>query len=241
MRRSPTRSQSRVGWMRRAGHPPRQHLLEDVESVLSRRAVRAHHRPAHRHPGRTTTIVPLTPMEVGGPSGRLPVAGDRRAELLGRLEHALRRPRADAAEAGGLPVASSPTRGTAERVGERLIYISSPQYMAEYAARMIAAGARMGAAVADEWPSTSARCAEVVDRHARVRAPRGWPSRGGRGSEARPVPSLPTTARPPCSSAVKAGSSWSRSSLTRRAATTSRSSCRARSSLKERGARSGHQ
>ena len=46
-------------------------------------------------------------------------------------------------EAGGLPVVIQPNAGLPSRVGERLIYLSSPAYMADYAARMITAGARM--------------------------------------------------------------------------------------------------
>src|SRR6266705_5901695 len=46
-------------------------------------------------------------------------------------------------EAGGLPVVIQPNAGLPSRLGERLIYLSSPAYMADYAARMITAGARM--------------------------------------------------------------------------------------------------
>jgi homocysteine S-methyltransferase len=46
-------------------------------------------------------------------------------------------------ETAGLPVSIQPNAGLPSRVGERLIYISSPAYMAEYAARMIGAGARL--------------------------------------------------------------------------------------------------
>src|SRR5213596_3419467 len=46
-------------------------------------------------------------------------------------------------EAGGLPVSIQPNAGLPSRIGERLIYVSSPAYMAEYAARMIGAGARL--------------------------------------------------------------------------------------------------
>src|SRR5207244_4007976 len=44
--------------------------------------------------------------------------------------------------AGGLPLAIQPNAGLPSRVGERLIYLSSPAYMAEYATRMVDAGAR---------------------------------------------------------------------------------------------------
>ena len=40
-------------------------------------------------------------------------------------------------EAGELPVVIQPNAGLPSRMGERLIYLSSPAYMAEYAARMV--------------------------------------------------------------------------------------------------------
>ena len=46
-------------------------------------------------------------------------------------------------EAGGLHLVIQPNAGLPSRVGERLMYLSSPGYMADYAARMIVAGARM--------------------------------------------------------------------------------------------------
>src|SRR2546428_2632485 len=45
-------------------------------------------------------------------------------------------------EAGGLPLAIQPNAGLPSRIGERLIYFSSPAYMADYARRMVEAGAR---------------------------------------------------------------------------------------------------
>src|SRR5262249_46511653 len=44
-------------------------------------------------------------------------------------------------EAGGLHVAIQPNAGLPSRGGERLMYLSSPAYMAEYAARMLGSGA----------------------------------------------------------------------------------------------------
>src|SRR6267143_1346457 len=46
-------------------------------------------------------------------------------------------------EAGGLPLAIQPNAGLPSRIGERLIYLSSPAYMADYAGRMVEAGARL--------------------------------------------------------------------------------------------------
>lgn len=42
-----------------------------------------------------------------------------------------------------LPLSAQPNAGLPARVAGRLIYLSSPDYMAEYAARMVAAGARL--------------------------------------------------------------------------------------------------
>ncbi|MGH7278061.1 MAG: homocysteine S-methyltransferase family protein [Candidatus Rokuibacteriota bacterium] len=46
-------------------------------------------------------------------------------------------------EAGDVPLAIQPNAGLPSRVGERLIYLSSPAYMADYAGRMVHAGARI--------------------------------------------------------------------------------------------------
>jgi len=99
-------------------------------------------------------------------------------------------------EAGGLPIAIQPNAGLPSRVGERLIYISSPQYMAEYAARMIGAGARMVGGCCGTNAEHIRAMREVVDRHAppssaaRVAEPR----RARRETSA--APTLPTTAAP---------------------------------------------
>src|SRR2546426_6589725 len=47
-------------------------------------------------------------------------------------------------EAGGLPLAIQPNAGLPSRLGERLIYFSSPAHMAASAGRMVEAGARPG-------------------------------------------------------------------------------------------------
>src|SRR5437879_3896489 len=46
--------------------------------------------------------------------------------------------------AGWRPAARQSNAGLPSRVGERLIYLSSPAYIADHAARMLAAGARVG-------------------------------------------------------------------------------------------------
>jgi homocysteine S-methyltransferase len=99
-------------------------------------------------------------------------------------------------EAGGLPIAIQPNAGLPSRVGERLIYISSPAYMAEYAARMIVAGARMVGGCCGTNAEHIRAMREVVDRHApRPAAARVSEPRRAR-SEAGPAPAMLTTAAP---------------------------------------------
>jgi methionine synthase I (cobalamin-dependent)/5,10-methylenetetrahydrofolate reductase len=99
-------------------------------------------------------------------------------------------------EAGGLPVAIQPNAGLPSRIGERLIYVSSPAYMAEYAARMIASGARMVGGCCGTNAEHIRAMRAVVDRHApRSRVARVSEPRRPR-AETRPTPAMPTTAAP---------------------------------------------
>src|SRR5216110_1264766 len=66
--------------------------------------------------------------------------------------------------AGGLPLAIQPNAGLPSRVGERLIYLSSPAYMAEYAARMVDAGARVVGGCCGTTPQHIAAMREALDR-----------------------------------------------------------------------------
>ncbi len=98
-------------------------------------------------------------------------------------------------EAGGLPVVIQPNAGLPSRVGERLIYLSSPAYMADYAARMITAGARMVGGCCGTTPQHVRAMRQALDRVA--------PGRGGarlesarRRAEVVEPPSLSTTAAP---------------------------------------------
>src|SRR5437667_4341295 len=99
-------------------------------------------------------------------------------------------------EAGGLPVVIQPNAGLPSRVGERLIYLSSPAYMADYAARMIAAGARMVGGCCGTNADHIRAMREVVARH----VPRPGvasvvaPPRARPGAAA--AAALPTTAAP---------------------------------------------
>lgn len=69
-------------------------------------------------------------------------------------------------EADGHPLSIQPNAGLPSRVGERLMYLSSPQYMAEYAARMLEAGARIVGGCCGTTPEHIRAMRQVVDRHA---------------------------------------------------------------------------
>ena len=89
----------------------------------------------------------------------LGVQVDRR-ELLGRLEHALRGAAAMMPEAGAMPLVIQPNAGLPSRIGERLMYLSSPQYMADYAGAHDRGGrAAPGRLLRHDARSTSPRCA----------------------------------------------------------------------------------
>ncbi len=72
-------------------------------------------------------------------------------------------------EAGGLPVVIQPNAGLPSRAGERLVYLSSPAYMADYAARMIAAGARMVGGCCGTTPQHIRAMRQALDRVVPVR------------------------------------------------------------------------
>jgi homocysteine S-methyltransferase len=59
-----------------------------------------------------------------------------------------------------------PNAGLPSRHGERLIYLSSPAYMADYASRMLDAGARIVGGCCGTTPAHIRAMREVVDRHA---------------------------------------------------------------------------
>src|SRR5947209_8779783 len=99
-------------------------------------------------------------------------------------------------EAGGLPLAIQPNAGLPSRIGERLIYLSSPGYMADYAGRMVEAGARLVGGRCGTSPAHIGAMREVLDR--RAPSPRPAPVRP---SVVRPMPVAETpgllTARAP--------------------------------------------
>src|SRR5580765_1864298 len=67
-------------------------------------------------------------------------------------------------EAGELPVVIQPNAGLPSRMGERLVYLSSPAYMADYAARMVTAGARMVGGCCGTTPQHIRAMREALDR-----------------------------------------------------------------------------
>ena len=73
-------------------------------------------------------------------------------------------------EAGGLPISIQPNAGLPSRVGERLIYLSSPAYMAEYAGKMLEAGARIVGGCCGTTPDHIRAMRAAVDRHIPTRA-----------------------------------------------------------------------
>src|SRR6058998_1591362 len=72
-------------------------------------------------------------------------------------------------EAGGLPLAIQPNAGLPSRIGERLIYLSSPAYMADYATRMVDAGARIVGGCCGTTPQHIAAMREALDRKSPIR------------------------------------------------------------------------
>jgi methionine synthase I (cobalamin-dependent)/5,10-methylenetetrahydrofolate reductase len=99
-------------------------------------------------------------------------------------------------EAGGLPLAIQPNAGLPSRIGERLIYLSSPAYMADYAGRMVEAGARLVGGCCGTSPAHIGAMREVLDR--RSPSPRRAPARPSvvRAAPVAETPGL-LTARPP--------------------------------------------
>jgi homocysteine S-methyltransferase len=68
------------------------------------------------------------------------------------------------AEAANLPLCIQPNAGLPSRIGERLIYLSSPSYMADYAGRMVDAGARLIGGCCGTTPQHIAAMRVVLDR-----------------------------------------------------------------------------
>ena len=99
-------------------------------------------------------------------------------------------------EAAGLPVVIQPNAGLPSRVGERLMYLSSPAYMADYAARMIVAGARMVGGCCGTTPQHIRAMREAVHWPAAERGPVGVAARQRARAEVGEAPALTASAAP---------------------------------------------
>ena len=106
-----------------------------------------------------------------------------------------------------MPVVIQPNAGLPSRVGERLIYLSSPAYMADYAARMVSAGARMVGGCCGTTPQHVRAMREALDRVVPGRAA----GAGGVGAARTAGDARPAVAdgqrrrRRPCSASSDAG------------------------------------
>src|SRR5205809_1220265 len=98
--------------------------------------------------------------------------------------------------AGGLPLAIQPNAGLPSRVGERLIYLSSPAYMAEYAARKVDADARIVGGCRGTTPQHIAAMRQALDRLVPGRGAAQVASARRARAEAVEPPSLSTTTAP---------------------------------------------
>jgi len=99
-------------------------------------------------------------------------------------------------EAGELPVVIQPNAGLPSRMGERLVYLSSPAYMADYAARMVTAGARMVGGCCGTTPQHVRAMREALDRLVPGRTAARVISVRRVRAETPDLPSLTTTAAP---------------------------------------------
>jgi homocysteine S-methyltransferase len=99
-------------------------------------------------------------------------------------------------ETAGVPVAIQPNAGLPSRVGERLIYLSSPTYMADYAARMVSAGARLVGGCCGTTPTHIRAMREALDRLAPARTAARVESTGRARVQTIERPLLTTTAAP---------------------------------------------
>ena len=107
-------------------------------------------------------------------------------------------------EAGGVPLAVQPNAGLPSRIGERLMYLSSPAYMAEYAGRMMEAGARLVGGCCGTTPEHVAAMREVLNRKVPAKPREERPARV-RVSEALEAPRRPTPAPTPLARKLAAG------------------------------------
>jgi len=97
------------------------------------------------------------------------------------------------ADVSGVPLSAQPNAGLPRAVGDRRIYLASPDYMAQYARRLISAGARLVGGCCGTTPEHIRRIRECVadaqPRRVAVTAPAGPPP------EADGVPPVPLASR----------------------------------------------
>src|SRR6266508_4349791 len=105
------------------------------------------------------------------------------------------------AEADGLPLAIQPNAGLPSRIGERLIYLSSPAYMAEYAERMVDADARLVGGCCGTTPQHIAAMRDVLDRKRPIQPGTRRAAVTVRPVTASAFPGFTSPVPPPCSDA----------------------------------------
>ncbi|HYE90109.1 MAG TPA: bifunctional homocysteine S-methyltransferase/methylenetetrahydrofolate reductase [Terriglobales bacterium] len=81
--------------------------------------------------------------------------------------------------AAGTPLATQPNAGLPGRVGDRVVYVSSPAYMAEWAAQMAAAGARLIGGCCGTTPEHVRAMRRALDTASESLAPTARPATTG--------------------------------------------------------------
>ena len=124
------------------------------------------------------------------------------AEILDAVERA--------AALTGLPILAQPNAGFPRTVGDRKMYLASPEYMARYARRMVEAGARFVGGCCGTTPDHIRRMAEAIGRNDGVPAapaaePRAGEAEGSRTWRPGAVDSVRGAPRPKHGSAHIAG------------------------------------
>lgn len=104
----------------------------------------------------------------------------------------------EAASLTDLPLVAKPNAGLPRTVGDRTMYLASPEYMARYARRMVEAGARLVGGCCGTTPAHIARMRDALGPPARQAGP-GEPGEPGRAPGPAPAsgprPTLGTGAR----------------------------------------------
>jgi methionine synthase I (cobalamin-dependent)/5,10-methylenetetrahydrofolate reductase len=97
---------------------------------------------------------------------------------------------------GDAALCIQPNAGLPSRIGERLIYLSSPSYMADYAARMVTAGARLVGGCCGTTPAHTAAMRAALDMAAPARPARVTPVAAVRVAPVLDDAGVRTVARP---------------------------------------------